>query len=286
MTVVSPELLRRNPLPPLEGRSDKEGRGRVLLVAGGSEVPGAAVLAGEASLRAGAGKLQMAATAKIAGPLAFAVPEGRVIVVPGEDEAGPAAAGAIGPLMEGCDALAIGPGMLDEDGAGALLEALAGVDCAAPVLADAAAVTGLAGREVRGLAGRLVLTPHCGEMARLLGLDKAAVEAEPGRLAREVAQARGAVVALKGATTWIADPDGGLWMQPDAAIGLGTCGSGDVLAGIVAGLLARGAGPLTATLWGVWLHGRAGQMASEAVGPLGFLARELIPFVPRAMGEV
>jgi NAD(P)H-hydrate repair Nnr-like enzyme with NAD(P)H-hydrate dehydratase domain len=92
-----------------------------------------------------------------------------------------------------------------------------------------------------------------------------------------------AVVALKGATTWIADPDGRAWLNRHGCVGLGTSGSGDTLAGFIAGLLARGAAPAQATAWGVYMHAEAGRRLAQAHGPLGFLAREIPGEIPRIM---
>ena len=120
-----------------------------------------------------------------------------------------------------------------------------------------------------------MLTPHAGEMAALLSIPKEEVVADPVLAARQAAAKFQAVVALKGATTWIVSPSGEAWKHDDGVIGLGTSGSGDVLAGVIGGLLARGAPPLVAALWGVRLHARAGHRLTASIGPLGFLAREI-----------
>ncbi len=91
------------------------------------------------------------------------------------------------------------------------------------------------------------------------------------------------MVALKGQDTWVATPDGSVWRHEDGPIGLATSGSGDVLAGLITGLLARGASPLQAAAWGVWLHAQAGRRLSQRIGPLGFLARELAAEAPALM---
>ncbi|MFC7543768.1 NAD(P)H-hydrate dehydratase [Siccirubricoccus deserti] len=117
-----------------------------------------------------------------------------------------------------------------------------------------------------------MITPHAGEMAGLLGMTKEAVEADPLATALSAASMLCAVVALKGATTWIADPDGRAWVNRHGCVGLGTSGSGDTLAGFIAGLLARGAAPAQATAWGVYMHAEAegalpGHMAHWASWP-------------------
>ena len=275
------------PLPPLLGVGDKEGRGRVLAVGGGARVPGALILTGTAALRAGAGKLQLATAASVSIALGVAVPEAAVLGM-AETPDGEFARRVGGPVAEavaGADAVVVGPGMMDEAGAGAIAERLMGEADGAAFVLDAAAMTGvnLAGAAVRRLAGRLILTPHAGEMARLTGLEKATVEHDPLAVARAVARDARAMVIMKGAQTYIVSPDGRAWRHADGPVGLATSGSGDVLAGVIAGVLARGASPLTAALWGVCVHGACGARLSQTVGPVGFLARELLPEIPRVM---
>ena len=287
---ITRELLATLPLPPVTAGSDKDARGRVLVIAGSREVPGAALLAAEAALRVGAGKLQVAAPASVAGPLAIALPEARVFALE-ETPAGEIAAAGVERVAEGltrCDAVLLGPGMIDEAAAEALagrVLALAEGPC---LVLDAAAMSGLQGQAelARRHAGRLMLTPHAGEMATLAGSGRDEIEADPLAAARDCAAGLQAVVALKGGDTVIATPEGGAWIYRDGPVGLATSGSGDVLAGLVTGLLARGAPPATAAAWGVWLHGEAGLRLSRRIGRLGFLARELAPEVPAILQEL
>ena len=104
-------------------------------------------------------------------------------------------------------------------------------------------------------------------------------------MARQLARTAGAVVVMKGPDTFIVSPDGRAWRHRDGVVGLATSGSGDVLAGVIGGLLARGAPPLVAAVWGVCLHGGAGARLAETVGPLGFLARELLDIIPRVLAQ-
>jgi ADP-dependent NAD(P)H-hydrate dehydratase len=277
---------------PVHGRgTDKNTRGRVLVVGGARRVPGAIRLTGEAALRAGAGKLQMATVAPCALPLGLAVPEAGVIALP-EDDAGEIAdaAAALRPALERCDAVVVGPGIGDTEAARGLValvaDAAAGRDDLRLVL-DAVAITCSAPleRAIAALGGRVVLTPHHGEMAGLTGDDADAVAAAPERYARDVARRFGAVVALKGSETAIAAPDGTLLAYGGGGIGLATAGSGDVLAGAVAGLLSRGLPPLEAAGWGVWLHGQGGRRAATRRGPVGFLAREVPEEFPHLLPQ-
>jgi hydroxyethylthiazole kinase-like uncharacterized protein yjeF len=129
----------------------------------------------------------------------------------------------------------------------------------------------------------VVLTPHHGEMARLTGLTKDRIGAEPERHAREAAARWNAVVVLKGPITVIAAPNGACWCHDSDQPGLGTSGSGDVLAGVIGGVAARGARLVQAAAWGVAVHAHAGQALAERIATLGFLARELPDEIPRVM---
>ncbi|AWU94412.1 NAD(P)H-hydrate dehydratase [Azospirillum ramasamyi] len=295
---VTAELLRSMPLPQPDDDGDKETRGRVLVVAGSVPVPGGALLAGIGALRAGAGKLQIATAASIAPHLGLALPEALVAGLPETAEGGIAAesAEALAQRASRCDTVLIGPGMMDEAAVAELtadllmrLEPVDGPAGGGPrFVLDAGALAGL-GRDpgpVRRHAGHVVITPHAGEMAALLGCSREQVEADPLAAARQVAVQLKAVVVLKGSCTRIVMPEGRAWAYRGGTVGLATSGSGDTLAGIVAGLLARGASPEQAAIWGVYLHGEAGNRLSRRIGPLGFLARELLAEIPAAMAAL
>jgi len=275
------------PLPRPDEDGDKEERGRVLVAGGERQNPGALLLAGTAALRAGAGKLRLAAPASIAVPVGVALPEARVFSL-AETKGGalsPRAAQELAELAGEVDAFLLGPGMIDQESATPLTRrVLERVDGPAVVL-DAGCFPCLAeGRDaLHRLGGRAVLTPHAGEMARILGMEAAEVAADPLAVARRAADELGAVVALKGAVTFVAAPGGEAFRYARGRVGLATSGSGDALAGIVAGLLARGADPLRAAAWGVYLHGEAGNALTGRLGRLGFLARELLAEIPVIM---
>lgn len=269
------------PLPPLADDDDKEARGRVLIVAGSREVPGAAVLAAQAALRAGAGKVLMATTESVAIQVAVAVPELRVIGLP------ETAAGGIDPLgaaqLEEAAArscvMLLGPGMQDEPAAVALAWALHRRCPQVPVIFDAAAMGAVARQLAPG--AQALITPHAGEMAHLSGASKASVLADPPDAAGEAARGWNTCVVLKGGgTTVIAEPDGALWRHEGGNVGLATAGSGDVLAGLIAGFAARGAPLAQAAAWGVVVHAQAGERLARRLGGLGFLAGELALEVP------
>lgn len=286
---VTPALLRRWPLPGPGDKGDKQTRGVALIVGGASEVPGALLLAGVAALRAGAGKLQIAGPAGTSAALGVALPEARVFSLPETREghldrqAGQRAA----EYAEGADAILVGPGMVDEDATQKMMEVLLPRVSRGRLVLDALALSALRGGRYRFSADAgVLLTPNIGEMARLIGDTREAVERAPAAVAASVARTLDVVVALKGPETYIATPDGELFQYSTGKVGLATSGSGDVLAGIAVGLLARGATAEQAGAWGVYLHGEAGNRVVREMGQIGFLARELLPEIPALMNAL
>lgn len=279
---VTPDLLRSWPLPASDG--DKYVRGQVLVIGGARRTPGAAQLAGLSALRVGAGRLTMAVAESAAVALAVATPEAGVIGLPENDRGSvlPEIAERLADEIDRADAILIGSGLDDAELAGRLLADVqpALSEVGAPVLLDAFALGALAGRPemVEALAGRLVLTPNGAEGARLLEQDAVDPDTDVPRMARRY----GAVVSTMGR---IADRER-FWQITTGRSGLGTSGSGDVLAGAIAGLLARGAEPAQAACWGTHLHAVAGDRLTAAVGALGFLARELAATLPTALAEL
>jgi hydroxyethylthiazole kinase-like uncharacterized protein yjeF len=282
-------LLRDFPLPCHPEDSDKEGRGRLLVIGGSRELAGAAYLAGVGALRAGAGKLQIATAASISVQLGVAVPEARVIGLE-ETEEGCLAASAIEPLLEwakGAQAILMGSGLQHGPPLEELLDALLDACLDRPLVFDAAVLGSLAPRAatLRAWKGGSALLPHAREMARLLDCDVNEVERDPLAAARTASERFGAVAVLKGQYSHIVAPDGRAFRFEGGGVGLATSGSGDTMAGIVGGLAARGADALTAALWGVYLHGEAGRRLTGRIGRIGFLARELLDEVPGLLPE-
>jgi ADP-dependent NAD(P)H-hydrate dehydratase len=283
-------------LPVPSAAGDKEERGRVLVIAGSRELPGAAVLAGTAALRAGAGKLVIATAHSVTTGVAIAVPEARVVGLAETTMGGLVCdePQLLRDLAMQADTILVGPGMQDEASANALVVDLLRDLGNAKVILDALAM--IAVLELRDGAGRrsvasddrhkvpsLLLTPHAGEMAHLTATDKARVQRDPQSAACSAALQWNAVVALKGAATFIALPDGPVWKHDGGNVGLAVSGSGDSLAGIIAGLAARGATLEQAAAWGVALHARAGERLARRVGPIGYLAREIADEIPALM---
>ena len=237
-------------------------------------------------MRAGAGKIQVATIESAVLALGVAMPEVAVFGLP-ENPAGEIAIRSAAPirkLVEQCDAVVAGPAMSEAKSAAQLTRHLLR-SCSAQIVLDAAILLGLAefARDLRALACPAVLTPHIGELAAMLERDAAVIENDRLGAVREASERFGAICVLKGAASLIAAPDGRVFAYAGGGVGLATGGSGDVMAGIVAGLCARGTAPLDATLWAVWLHGEAGRRCAERIGPIGFLARELLAHVPSLM---
>jgi ADP-dependent NAD(P)H-hydrate dehydratase len=281
---VTKATLRRWPLPSPPPAGSKEDRGNLLIIAGSVEIPGAAILPATAALRAGVGKVTVAAPAAVTGIVGQAVPEARVVAV------GTIGASRVRALNDTFDAVLIGPGMVESKSLRQLILAAVGSQRRATIVLDAGAIAALADPILRQMlrgcgrppATRCVITPHAGEMASLLNADKAYVEHHSALLATRLCASTNIVVALKGAITWIAGP-GRVWLYKNHNSGLATAGSGDVLAGVIAGLAARGATAAQATVWGVVLHALSGASLRRRHGALGMLARELPHEIPRIM---
>ncbi|MCC2972155.1 NAD(P)H-hydrate dehydratase [Massilia sp. IC2-476] len=294
---VDTALLQGWPLPMPAVEGDKEIRGHVLVVGGSSEMPGAIILAATACLRAGAGKLTIATGRSVAQLVALAMPEARVIGLEEHASAGFSldAVACLDPLADRVDAVLVGPGMRDEPATAALVHALLPrfESAGTRVVLDACAMGALLHPPAHWPAGMpwrferpVILTPHAGEMAHLTGIAKEEIVGAPDPRALQAARDWNAVVALKGARTVIASPDGTLYQHEGGNVGLAISGSGDVLAGIITGLAARGAPLDQAVCWGVALHARAGERLAERMGTLGYLAREISHEIPALLEQV
>ncbi len=278
--------LRAHPLPVPDNAADKNSRGRVLAIGGSATVPGGIQLTVEAALRAGAGKIQVATVESAALALGLAMPEVAMFALP-QNLAGEIAvknSASLSNLLGRCDAVVAGPAMSDGKAASMVTGHLLRL-CQVQLVLDAAMLMDLASHadRLRSLARPAVLTPHVGELAAMLACDADEIEQNRLDAVKEASARFGSVCVLKGATSLIAAPGGDAFAYAGGGVGLATGGSGDVLAGIVAGLCARGTEPLDATLWAVWLHGEAGRRCAEQIGPIGFLARELLAHVPGLM---
>ena len=276
-TPLDPQALDKHPLPPITD-GGKETKGQILIVAGSRDVPGAALLAAMGAMRAGAGKLQIATVGSIAPHIGIAMPEAMVVGLD-EDDGGfaDAATSTLGQLASKVDAVVAGPGMAEGDVCTAIAAELLKTD--ARLALDAALLHAM--EPTHSPRQSLpILLPHAGELASLLDCDNEEIDRDPIGCGLRAADLYRAIVLVKGVVSHVVTPEGDCWTYDGGSPGLGVSGSGDVLAGIVGGLLARGADPLSALLWSVWLHGEAGARLGRSVGPIGFLARQIADEIP------
>lgn len=268
------ELLHAHSLPPRRRASHKGDFGHVLVLGGEAGFGGAVRLAGEAALRTGAGLVSVATRAVHVAPLLAARPELMLHAVESAADVLPALARA-GVLLSG-------PG-LGQGAWGRVLFDLT-LDAQRPLVLDADGLNWLA-QTPRAFSGQpVVLTPHPGEAARLLGCDVKTVQQDRFAAVRELAQAYAATVVLKGAGTLIATPDGRVRVCPWGNPGMASGGMGDVLSGIIAGLLAQGLSPFAAACVGVGVHARAGDLAAR-VGERGLLAADLFSYLRELLND-
>jgi len=263
--------------------------GMALVVAGSTGMTGAAVLSAETVLRSGAGLAYLAIPASLNAIIEEKATE--VISKPVAEcrpgHLGLAAVAQVVELFRQVHAVAIGPGLSTEQ---ETVEAVWGMvsACELPLVVDADGLNALA-RKPELLArrsGRLVLTPHPGELARLTGQSREAILANPVDTARQWAQRWGEVLVLKGAPTVVATPGGHVYINSTGNAGMATAGSGDVLTGLITGLLAQGLSPEHAALAGVYLHGLAGDLARDELGERGMLAGDIMRQVPAALQRI
>jgi hydroxyethylthiazole kinase-like uncharacterized protein yjeF len=270
---VTESLLRGWDLP--EPGDSKKSRGDVVVVGGSRTSPGAVLLAGEAALRVGAGRVALAVPQSIDAHVGIALPEAGILALP--DDADDPLDGELREQLESADAVLVGPGFSDAAETRATLLAVAAVGPGLLVL-DAFALGVLGDVERSALPEQLILNPNKEEAGILLGRDLADHEDD----VREIARRFDAVVNCYGV---VADPDARTWRVEEGDAGLATSGSGDVLAGAIVGFAARGVESSKAAVWAAWTHARAGRLLGARLG-LGFLARDLVRELPVALRDV
>ncbi|MBI4635906.1 MAG: NAD(P)H-hydrate dehydratase [Candidatus Rokubacteria bacterium] len=270
-------------------RAHKGTYGHLLIVAGSLGKTGAAALAARAAMRSGAGLVTVATPASqqpvVAGltleAMTEPLPETAARTIGGK------AREVVVELAAARDAVALGPGLGLDPETQEVVRVLAR-DLAKPLALDADALTALAGHLdlLRSAPAPRCLTPHPGEMARMLGVSVADVQRDRVACAREFATTWGAHVVLKGAGSIIGSPDGSVWLNPTGNAGMASGGTGDVLTGILGALLARGLPPGAALGAAVYLHGRAGDIARARVGEESLIAGDVIAALPEAFAEL
>jgi ADP-dependent NAD(P)H-hydrate dehydratase / NAD(P)H-hydrate epimerase len=266
--------------PPRPAHGHKNRFGHLLVVAGSPGKGGAGLLAGQAGLRAGAGLCTLATRDDLRVEALAEAPDLMVEAL-GPD---PLSETALEALVAGKAAVVVGPGLGTDPAARSLVLDLLET-CALPRVVDADALGVYAGEGVALRPGgdRTVLTPHPGELARLLAVDKADIAADRLGMARRAAAETGCVTVLKGASTVVAAPDGRAVINLAGSVALAKAGSGDVLAGVVGALLCQGMSPWDAACLGVWSHAHAGDLGAQKTGPYGLLASDLLSGIGPAL---
>jgi NAD(P)H-hydrate epimerase len=281
--LIQPEVL--DGVPRRGAESTKFAAGSVLVCGGSPGLTGAPCLAAESAMRAGAGYVTAAVPESL-----HAIFEGRlleVMTVPLHDNGGALHPMAVGEAVERAarvDSVVLGPGLGRDPGAVRFARGLASA-LETPLLLDADGLNAHAG-ELDALADRTaatVLTPHPGELGRLLGIDSAAVQARRLECARRAAAEAKAIVVLKGDDTIVAQPDGRAAVSRGGAPALATAGTGDVLSGVIGAFLSKRMDPFHAACAGVLAHVSAGRYAAATIGPEGVIASDVIDALPRAI---
>ena len=277
------ELLYRKP------SSHKGSFGHLLILAGSEGMTGAASLTALASLRVGAGLVTLGIPKSLNEILEIKLTE--VMTLPLDETPGKTlslkALGKIKEFAQKCRALAIGPGISTNDSTKELVKRVV-KEIEVPIILDADGISAFAG-EISLLRQRrspLVITPHPGEMSRLLQLSTDRIQNDRIKTATTLAKEIGKVVVLKGARTIIADGQGEVWINPTGNPGMASGGTGDVLTGMIAGLMVQRISPLLAARAGVYLHGLAGDIAASKREELTLLAHNIIESLPEAIRRV
>jgi NAD(P)H-hydrate epimerase len=270
-------------LPPRREDSNKGTFGRVLVISGSRGMSGAAVLSGSAALRAGAGLVRVAVPSEILPLVAVGNPCYMTAPMP-QDEHGRFAGAAEAELLALAQAntvVAMGPGLGRSPAITALVSAVV-TQVRVPLVLDADGLNALHTDRLRERRAPLVMTPHPGEFSRLTGLDIPTIQSRRQELAARFAFEHGVVLVLKGSGSVVTDGRR-VYINTTGNPGMATAGSGDVLTGVVAALLAQGLEPFAAAQLGVYLHGSAGDLARAAVGEVGMVASDLLLHLPQAI---
>lgn len=264
-------------LAPRRPAAHKGDFGHALVWAGSEGKTGAAAMSGLAALRAGAGLVTVGSAPEALGAISSYTPELMTDAISSYESLANAARGKT--------VVALGPGLGSAPETVALVRrAFAEFD--QPVVIDADGLNALAGSDFRAPAQPRILTPHPGEMSRLSGQPTASIQRDRLAAARAFAQDRGVVLVLKGQRTIVAMPDGNQWINPTGTPAMATAGSGDILTGLIAGLVSQfPAEPELAVLAAVWLHGRSGELAAAQLGEQPVIATDLLRYLPEAIHE-
>src|SRR5262245_46769306 len=278
------ELIEPHEVPSRVLDSNKGTFGRALVIGGSRGNSGAASMAGQAAVRAGAGLVTVATPQSVLPIVAVSMPELMTEAL-AETGEGTIANQPIAALLRGKTVVAIGPGLTTYPETSAFVRRV-GAECRAQMVIDADGLNALVG--FVGDLGGAVLTPHPGEMARLIDKDVRYVTSNRVEVASDFAKRRNAYVVLKGYRTVVAAPDGSVYINPTGNPGMSTGGTGDILTGIIAGILAQEhLGSFIERLClAVYLHGLAGDLAADEIGEESLVATDLLRFLPKAWDTV
>ncbi|MBT3362265.1 MAG: NAD(P)H-hydrate dehydratase [Chloroflexi bacterium] len=278
-------------LPDRPTNANKGTFGRLMAVAGSINYVGAAYLACEAAMRTGTGLVTLATAKSLQPMLTTNLIETTYLPLP-ESEQGIIAADAaavVDQALDGYDALLVGCGLGQHDSVARFIDGLLlSSSIKIPLVIDADGLNTMSQTENwwQKLNGDVVITPHPGEMSRLTGLTVEQIQSDRIEIARKYAKQWNVVVVLKGAHTLVASPDGNVKLSAVANSGLASAGTGDVLAGCIAGLLAQGLDVSDAAVCGVYLHGQAGETVASELGEAGMIASDLLPALPLVIRDV
>ena len=262
--------------------------GHALIVAGSSGLSGAAVLCSLGAIRAGAGLVTLAAPASLQDVMAGKLTEVMTRPLP-ETKSRSVSVQAVSEvlrLLEDRNVLALGPGLSQESQTKEFTRQLL-PRVTKPCVVDADAINAIAEdmQVLKRMGLPPILTPHPGEMGRLIRLGPADVQRDRERIAKDFAQRHRAIVVLKGFRTLVANVDGECYVNDTGNPGMATAGVGDVLSGVIAGLLAQDLAPFDAARLGVYVHGLAGDLAAQGRGAVGLIASDLLDTIPRAIQQ-
>jgi NAD(P)H-hydrate epimerase len=277
---VPKAILKRRP------DTSKGDYGHVLAIGGAIGMTGAPVMAAQAALRSGAGLVTVGVPEAIYFIVASKLTEAMVhpLSATPKGSLSTSALPFLMPLIDKADCIALGPGLSrDPFTAHAVQQLVAKVDL--PIVLDADGVNAFAGADRRKISkakGPIVITPHSGEMARLLGISVDAVQRSRSHIAKKTAKELKAVVVLKGHRTVVAHPSGGLYVNQTGNPGMATAGMGDLLTGMIAALIGQGCDPFEAAKAGVYLHGLAGDLAARRIGQISLTAGDVLNAIPDA----
>jgi NAD(P)H-hydrate epimerase len=287
--VIDREELNLSLLDPRPSGAHKGDYGHLFVLAGSPGKTGAAAMICDGAMRTGAGLVTLGIPASLNPILEAKLTEAMTEPLPdaGTGYLSPDASKLMGQLLKGKTACALGPGISTQPQVQELLLELI-TRVSIPLVIDADGITAVASRPeiLKECKSPVVLTPHPGEMARLVGSTPQKVQDDRIGVAQSFATQYNCIVVLKGSKTVIATPDERIYINPTGNPGMASGGVGDVLTGIIGGLVAQGLSPLDAALWGVYLHGLAGDLAVQTVGEISLIAGDIIDYIPDALKEV